>query len=191
MAEKPTNKIKTLKKKLTQIDARISDAKNLARHKESKRKRSLGRILIMAGATNFYNVDDKPFNFIMSLGGLFYILDFQDFKLSVILGSCHSVISEIKNHQELQSELVKKSKSYYQDYLIRKAVSQKSRTNKNTELEQPLFLLLGVLLKAKSLLIDDGSIDKYNQLGDNIFIQHKIKQQQKYQEYLKQKNKEI
>ena len=168
-------KINLLEKRLFQLEQRIRDEKTYQRTKEAKRKRSLGTMLIIAGATNYYNPKNYPFNFVIVLGSLFYIVGIESkFKLSILLGACFTIFQKVKNDGELKSELIKNGRSYYEQYTV-----TKERKTKDDELEYPLDFFLGVVIAAKEFILTDKNIDYCHEVGDKIFIERRNKKIQK------------
>ena len=164
-------KINLLEKRLFQLEQRIRDENTYQRTKEAKRKKSLGTMLIMAGATQYYNPKDYPFNFVIVLGSLFYIVGIEaKFKLSILLGACFTIFQKIKDDEELKSELVKNGQSYYEKYTI-----TKERKTKDDALEYPLDFFLGVVIAAKEFILTNKNIDYCHEIGDKIFTERRNK----------------
>lgn len=164
-------KINFLEKRLFQLEQRIRDEKTYQRTKEAKRKRSLGTMLIMAGATQYYNPKDYPFNFVIVLGSLFYIVGIESkFKLSILLGACFTIFQNVKDDRELQSEIVQNGQSYYEQYTI-----TEERKKKDGALEYPLDFFLGVVIAAKEFILTNKKIDYCHEVGDKIFTERKLR----------------
>lgn len=168
-------KINLLEKRLFQLEQRIRDEKTYERTKEAKRKRSLGTMLIMPGATQYYNPKDYPFNFVIVLGSLFYIVGIESkFKLSILLGACFTIFQKVKDDNELKNELVKNGKLHYEQYTL-----TKERKTKDDALEYPLDFFLGVVIAAKEFILIDKNIDYCHEVGDKIFTERRNRKMQK------------
>ena len=78
----------------------------------------------MAGARKFFNGESKPFNFVIGLGGLFYIVEMQDRKLSVLLGACHLMFEKFGKYDETVKYISTIGNNFYIDYLDEKRLQQ-------------------------------------------------------------------
>lgn len=168
-------KIIELEKRKSQIERKIILQRNKERIKDKKRKISLGKMIILSGATQYYNPKDYPFNFVIVLGSLFYIVGIESkFKLSILLGACFTIFQKIKDDDDLKSELVKNGQSYYEQYTL-----TKERKTKDDTLEYPLDFFLGVVIAAKEFILTDKNIDYCHEIGDKIFTKRRNKKIQK------------
>ena len=168
-------KIKNLEKKVDQIANRISLQKNKERFLEKKRKTSLGKIFIIAGARDFFDHEAKPFIFVIALGGLFYIAEMQDRKLSVLLGACHLMFEKFGNDDETVKYVSTIGNNLYANYLLRKKLIKKDNKQKDVTLEYPLNFFLAIIIEAKNFLTSDEKIEQCHEIGDRIFVDLKNK----------------
>jgi len=174
-----SNKIKSLEKKIDQLANRISLQKTKERFLEKKRKTSLGKIFIMAGARDFFDQKNKNFSFVIGLGGLFYIAEMQDYKLSVLLGVCHLMFERLGNDNEAIKYIATVGDDFYYAYL-----NMKKSSEKTSALEHPLNFFLGIIVEAKKFLNSDEKIEQCHQIGDKMFIELKNKKIEKYKDNL-------
>jgi len=181
------SKIKSLEKKVDQLANQISLQKNKERFLEKKRKISLGKIFIMAGARKFFNRESKPFSFVIALGGLFYIAEMQDRKLSVLLGACNLMFKNIENNNEAIKNISTVGDNHYYEYLQIKKLQQENKKQKEEKLAYPLNFFLGVIVNAKKYLINDEKIEHCHVIGDKMFNALKNKKIERYKNNL-QKN---
>lgn len=182
------SKIKSLEKKVNQLANQISLQKNKERFLEKKRKTSLGKIFIMAGARKFLDSESKPFNFVIALGGLFYIADMQDRKLSVLLGACNFVFENIKDDAEELKNIATVGDNFYYQHLQLKKLQEETKKQKEEKLEYPLNFFLGIMVNAKNLLNSDENIAQCHSIGDKMFIDIKTKKMENYKNNLTNKN---
>ena len=118
------SKIQALEKKIDQLANWISLQKNKERFLAQKQKTTLGKIFIMDGARKFFNGESKSFNFVIWLGGLFYIIEMQDRKLSVLLGTCHLMFEKFGKYDETVKYISTIGNNFYIDYLDEKRLQQ-------------------------------------------------------------------
>ena len=181
-------KIKSLEKKVDQLSRQILLQKNKARFIESKRKTSLGKIFIMAGARNFFDRESKSFSFVIALGGLFYIAEMQDRKLSVLLGVCHLMFERFGNENEAIKNISTVGDNFYYEYLQIKKLQQETKNQKQEMLGYPLNFFLGIIVQAKNFLISDENISRCHAIGDTMFVNLKTKKIENYKNNLTNKN---
>ena len=174
------SKIQALEKKIDQLANRISLQKNKERFLAQKRKTTLGKIFIMAGARKFFNGESKPFNFVIGLGGLFYIVEMQDRKLSVLLGACHLMFEKFGNDDEMVKYVSMIGDNFYADYLSEKRLRKEDNKQKEEKLEYPLNFFLGVIVEAKNFLTSDEKITQCHEIGDRMFNDLKNKKIENY-----------
>ena len=158
--------IKVLEKKLKQIDYKIMMEKNRDRLKDKKRKTSLGKILILAGANHYYSEKIRSQKEVIALGALFYIAKIEKIKLAVLLGGCYDNFEKLENGKIEKLDIINLADRYYENYYFTR--ERKSKESKIEKLEYPLNLFLGVILNIKSG-IEENEIINYEKMGDSIF----------------------
>ena len=168
-------KIKSLEKKIDQIANRISLQKNKERFLEKKRKTTLGKIFIIAGARDFFDHEEKPFSFIIALGGLFYIAEMQDRKLSVLLGACHLMFKKFGKDDVVVKHVSTVGDNFYADYLLGKKSVEENNKPKNSTLAYPLNFFLGIIFEGKNFLTSDEKTTQCHEIGDRMFVDLKNK----------------
>mgnify|MGYP003665846175 CR=1 FL=1 len=165
-----SNNLLALKKRLSQLENKIELEKSRARFKDTKQKRSFGKIMILAGAGKYIDVKSMSDRDIIMVGALVVTANLPAYKISHILGAL-SLIFEKCNDQSFKEACEIKGGQFYDD----------------KKLEDPHSLFLGVSLYAKEILTSTNDLEKIHEIGNSIFEKSKAIKKAKYLEY-KMKN---
>jgi hypothetical protein len=170
-----SNKLTDLEKKLDIVQNRLMIQRNKQRFRETKLKRSYGKMFLMAGALDYYAKDvvvsDKD---VIEIGALIITAKCNNFKIAIILGALNLTFEKCKED------------SYYQN-----CVDLGTQFYESKELPEPNSFFLGVALKATKLLADFKNIPLCEEIGDQLFTENKQRKLEKYNQYIAQKNVKI
>jgi NAD(P)H-hydrate repair Nnr-like enzyme with NAD(P)H-hydrate dehydratase domain len=166
-----TKKIINLEKKLSVVENRLMLEKNKARFRETKQKRSYGKMFLIAGALDYYDEPILTDKETIELGALVITAKCDCYKIAVILGALKVVLKKCDDDKYLQN-CIDIGDQFYE----------------TKKLDNPNNFFLGVALKAHKLLSDSGNIPICDKIGDQLFTENKNLKLEIYKKYTAEKN---
>ena len=169
-----TKKLNALEKKLITVENRLMLERNKKRFRETKQKRSYGKMFLIAGALDYYDEPILTDKETIELGALIITTKCNCYKIAVILGALNMTLKKCNDDKYLQN-CINIGDQFYE----------------SNKLESPYNFFLGVSLKAQKLLSDSKNITLCNEIGDQLFTENKNRKLEKYKEYMANKTATI
>lgn len=153
-----------LKKRLSQLDERISAQKTFDRKRDSNKKRSLGKVFLLCGFINICDQADFSFREVIIIGGLAKRLGLGLIKTSHFLGACTIMLERCQGDEDFLKECKSQGEAFYQD--------------EAQKLTYPFSLIMGMMIEAKTYLDNTGNQASAHLMGDVTFEDFKQKRRQ-------------
>ena len=166
------DRLNKLEYHLFQLNNRIKLAKQSHRFKDTKIKRSFGKIFIISGAGSFIDIQPLKDNEVIQLGAFVVAEECHHYKMSAVLAALYLTCVNC-NNDPFNKKCITLGVDYYTG---------------DKQLSFPYSLLMGIVIEAKKLLDKIGEFERLSILGDQLFQQHKLKKMTRYREYLERKN---
>jgi NAD(P)H-hydrate repair Nnr-like enzyme with NAD(P)H-hydrate dehydratase domain len=166
-----TKKIINLEKKLSVVENRLMLERNKVRFKETKLKRSYGKMFLIAGALDYYDEPILTDKETIELGALVITAKCDNHKLAVILGALNMIFKKCSDNEYLQKCIII-GDQYYE----------------TKKLDKPNNLFLGIAFKAHKFLSDSRNIQLCNKIGNQLFTENKKRKLELYKKYTAEKN---